>query len=206
MFAALPRLAKAPGSAWVDIREHLDRHPWGFLPLMLLGPLIPAICVYIGATMIGWVVYGNEAEVQLLRPASAAMLSLMIYLGFLTGLIVMGIFTRWVLFKIPQRPGFRVAIAFISVVSIPFMLAGIVGLVPYRSAILLVVLLASALSIVLLFFGLPNYMGMSRNDGTRFLGVCIVGLGIMTIVTTAFVFQEFWWQPIYGDYRNLVQP
>ncbi|WP_373186581.1 hypothetical protein [Halopseudomonas sp.] len=68
MFAALPRLAKAPGSAWVDIRGHLDRHPWGFLPLMLLGPLIPAICVYIGATMIGWAVYGNEAEVQLLRP------------------------------------------------------------------------------------------------------------------------------------------
>lgn len=206
MFAALPRLAKAPGPAWVDIREHLDRHPWGFLPLMLLGPLIPAICVYIGATMVGWKVYGNEAEVQLLRPASAAMLGLMVYLGFLVGLILMGIFTRWVLFKVPQRPGFRAATAFITVVAIPFMLAGIVGLMPYRPLILLVALLASAFAVVLLFFGLPNYMGMSRNDGTRFLGACIVGVGFLTLVTIAFVFQEFWWQPLYGDYRNLIEP
>lgn len=204
MITFLPRLATAPGSAWSTIRESQDQHPWGFLPLLLLGPLIPAVCVYIGGAHVGWEVFGNDGETQLLRPASAATLGLMVYLGFLTGIIVMGVLTRWVLFKIPQRPDFSTSIAFITVVAIPMMLAGLVGLFPYRPAILLIALLGSGLSVILVFFGLPNYMRMSRTDGTRFLGACIVGLGILTVVTTAFYFQEAWWQPIYGDYRNLI--
>jgi Na+/melibiose symporter-like transporter len=67
-----------------------------------------------------------------------------------------------------------------------------------------VALLASAFSVILLFFGLPNFMKMSRNDNTRFLGVCILALGIITVVTTAFYFQEFWREPITGNYRNLI--
>ncbi|MBL4611666.1 Yip1 family protein [Halopseudomonas sp.] len=204
MFASLPRLATSPGAAWTDIRTDHDHHPWGFLPLMLLGPLIPAICVYIGGAHIGWEVFGNDTERQLLKPVSAATLGLMVYLGFLTGLVIMGVLTRWVLFKVPQRPSFVTATAFMTVVAVPMMLAGFVGLVPYRPAILLVALLASALSAILLFFGLPNYMKMSRNDSTRFLGVCILALGIITVVTTAFYFQEFWREPITGNYRNLI--
>lgn len=206
MFASLPRLATSPSSAWAEIRNNLDNHPWGFLPLMLLGPLFPAICVYIGGAYVGWEVFGNEDELQLLRPASATMLGLMVYLGFITGLIVMGVFTRWVLFKVPQRPGFRTAIAFMTVVAVPMMLAGIAGVLPYRPIILVIALLGSAISVVLLFFGLPNYMHMPRNDNTRFLGACLVGVGILALVTIAFVFQELWWQPLLGDYRNVVQP
>lgn len=206
MFASLPRLATSPGSAWADIRTNLDNHPWGFLPLMLLGPLFPAISVYIGGAYVGWQVFGNEDELQLLRPASATLLGLMVYLGFVTGLIVMGIFTRWVLFKVPQRPGFRTAIAFMTVIAVPMMLAGIAGILPYRPVILLIALLGGAISVVLLFFGLPGYMHMPRNDNTRFLGACIVGVGILTLLTISFVFQEFWWQPLLGDYRDVVKP
>ncbi len=169
-------------------------------------PLFPAICVYIGGVYVGWEVFGNEEELQLLRPASAAMLGLMVYLGFLTGLIVMGMFTRWVLFKVPQRPGFREANVFMTIVAVPMMLAGVAGLFPYRPAILIIGLLGAALSVLLVFFGLPNYMQLPRNDGTRFLGACIVGVGILTVVTTAFVFQALWWQPLIGDYRNLALP
>lgn len=206
MFAAIPRLATSPGSAWVDIRHNLDERPWGFLPLMLLGPLIPAICVYIGGAHVGWEVFGNETELQLLRPGSAILLALMVYLGFLTGLIAMGVFTRWVLFKMPQRPDFRTATAFMTVVAVPMMLAGVAALLPYRPALLFIPLLASAASVVLVFFGLPNFMRMPRNDSTRFLGACIVAVGTLSVVTIAFYSQEFWWEPLLGDYRNLAQP
>ncbi|MFO7705477.1 MAG: Yip1 family protein [Halopseudomonas sp.] len=206
MLAQLPALLTTPGAAWGNIRKDADQHPWGFLPLMLLGPLIPAIACYIGAAHSGWSFYGGE-EKQYLTPGSAAILGLMCYLGFIAGLLVMSFMTRWVLFHVPQRPTQPVSLAFMTVTSIPMMLAGLAALAPYRPVLLIVGALGAGLSCILLFFGLPSFMRMPRNDHTRFFAACIIGIGLLTLVTIGFVFMELWWQPLEGGlYENVADP
>lgn len=206
MLAHIPALLTTPADAWENIRKDADRQPWGFLPLVLLGPLIPAIACYIGAAHSGWSIYGG-AEKQYLTPGSAALLALMCYLGFISGLLIMSFMTRWVLFRIPQRPSLQVSLTFMAVTSVPMMLAGLAALVPYRPVLLIVGGLAAALSCILLFFGLPSFMRMPRNDHTRFFAACIIGVGLLTLVTTGFVFLEMWWQPLDGgSYKNVANP
>lgn len=203
MLSHLPALFTSPADAWDRIREDSDRQPWGFLPLMLLGALIPAVSSYIGAAHVGWQFYGND-EVQLLRPASALLLAAMCYAGFISALIIMSLMTRWVLFRTPQRPDITTSLTFVTVTAIPLMLAGLTALVPYRPVLLIGGGLAAALSCVLLFFGLPSYMRMPRNDHTRFFAACIVGTGLLTLAVVGFVFLEMWWQPLEGGlYENV---
>lgn len=206
MLAHLPALLTTPGAAWDTIRKDADQQPWGFLPLMLLGPLIPAIACYIGAAHSGWSFYGGE-EKQYLTPGSAALLALMCYLAFITGMLVMSFMTRWVLFRVPQRPTLPVSLTFITVTSIPMMLAGLAALAPYRPVLLSVGALGAGLACILVFFGLPSFMRMPRNDHTRFFAACIIGIGLLTLVTTGFVFMELWWQPLEGgSYENVADP
>ncbi|WP_022963403.1 Yip1 family protein [Halopseudomonas pelagia] len=206
MLSHLPALFTAPADAWERIREDAERHPWGFLPLMLLGSLIPAIASYIGAAHVGWQFYGND-EVQFLRPASAMLLATMCYLGFISALIIMSLMTRWVLFRTPQRPSMPISLTFVTVTALPLMLAGLTALVPYRPVLLIGGGLAAGLSCILLFFGLPSYMCMPRNDHTRFFAACIVGTGLLTLAVVGFVFLEMWWQPLEGGlYENVAAP
>ncbi len=206
MLAHIPALLTTPADAWTHIRKDADQQPWGFLPLMLLGPLIPAVACYIGAAHTGWSFYGGE-ETQYLTPGSATMLGLMSYLGFLVGLLIMSFMTRWVLFRVPQRPSLPISLTFMTVTSIPMMLAALAAILPYRPVLLIVGALGAALSCILLFFGLPSYMKMPRNDHTRFFAACIIGVGLLTLVTIGFVFMEMWWQPLEGgSYENVADP
>lgn len=206
MLKHLPALLTSPADAWGRIREGADRHPWGFIPLMLLGPLIPAIASYIGAALVGWQFYGND-EVQFLRPPSALLLAAMVYLGFISALIIMSLMTRWVLFRTEQRPSMPISLTFVTVTALPLMLAGFTALLPYRPVLLIGGGLAAALSCILLFFGLPSYMRLPRNDHTRFFAACIVGTGLLTLAVVGFVFLEMWWQPLEGGmYENVADP
>lgn len=197
MLTHLPALLTSPGDAWERIRQDADHHPWGFLPLMLLGSLIPAVAAYIGAAHVGWQFYG-DGEVQYLNTGSALWLAVMSYLGFISALIIMALMTRWVLFRTPQRPALPISLTFVTVTALPMMIGGLTALFPHRPVLLIGGGLTAGLSCILLFFGLPNYMRMPRNDHTRFYAACIVGVGLLTLAVVGFVFLEMWWQPLEG--------
>ena len=74
---------------------------------------------------------------QHLSSGSALLLATMCYLGFVAGVVIMGFFVRWVLFRTPSRPSVPGSLTFTTAIAVPLMLAGIVALVPWRILLLL---------------------------------------------------------------------
>jgi hypothetical protein len=197
MFQYLPKLFTAPKDAWGPIRSHADAHPWSFLPVLLLLPLIPAISTYFGTAHIGWEVYGSD-DTHYLRGSSAMYLGLMAYLAYLTGILIMSFMIRWVLFRTPGRPTLLLSLAFTTCLAVPLMLGGVAAALPERWMLLIIAPLAVLYTLVLLFRGLPVYMHLKRNDETRFYAACVVMVGFLVLLTTGFIFLELWWHPMTG--------
>lgn len=124
-------LLTQPKHAWGDLSASVDRHPRAFVPLWLALPLIPAICLFIGTTQVGWRLPGND-QTQYLSASSGALLALWCYLGFLCGVVIMACLVRWVLFRTESRPDIGRSMAFTTTIAVPLMLAGVVALVPSR--------------------------------------------------------------------------
>ena len=191
MIQDVPSVLFAPKSGWIRLREHADEKTWGFVPVLLLASVIPAISTYIGTAHVGWEMFGSDYN-RLLVPNSALTLALMVYVGFLVGIAIMSILTRWVLYRTPGRPSVPVSMTFITFVSLPFMIGGIAAAFPYRVVILTTAVLTAAWAVYLLFRGLPVFMHLKRTDETRFYAACVMAVGILVLVTTAFVCQHIW--------------
>ena len=131
MTREMARLLISPSNAWPRLRQDYDHHPFAFLVPLLLLPLLPAACLFIGTTQVGWSLPGNDS-VQHLSSGSALLLATMCYLGFVAGVVIMGFFVRWVLFRTPSRPSVPGSLTFTTAIAVPLMLAGIVALVPWR--------------------------------------------------------------------------
>lgn len=136
MTREMARLLISPTNAWPRLRQDYDHHPFAFLVPLLLLPLLPAACLFIGTTQVGWSLPGNDS-VQHLSSGSALLLATMCYLGFVAGVVIMGFFVRWVLFRTPSRPSVPGSLTFTTAIAVPLMLAGIVALVPWRILLLL---------------------------------------------------------------------
>ncbi|MBG3975112.1 DUF1282 family protein [Pseudomonas aeruginosa] len=197
MTREMARLLISPSNAWPRLRQDYDHHPFAFLVPLLLLPLLPAACLFIGTTQVGWSLPGNDS-VQHLSSGSALLLATMCYLGFVAGVVIMGLFVRWVLFRTPSRPSVPGSLTFTTAIAVPLMLAGIVALVPWRILLLLAAAAACAYSVRLLFNGLPLFMRMQERQ-TLFYAFCILGVGFLTLLTTAFIFIELWGQSLAGS-------
>lgn len=191
MIQNVPGVLFSPSSGWSHLRDRSDERPWSFLPVLLLFSLIPAVCIYIGTAHVGWQMFGSEDN-RLLTRDSALVLAILVYVGYVFGAGVMAQFIRWILFRTPGRPTLARAMAFVTFVSLPLMLGGIAGAFPYRLIIVGTAFVAAIWAVLLLFKGLPVFMHLKNNDQTRFYGACIVAVGFLVLVTTAFTFQHMW--------------
>ena len=199
MIHLIPGLVSSPSRGWSPIREHANRHPWSFVPTLILLPLLPALCVYVGATDVGWSLFGSNQERQL-SSTSAGLLALMLYLTCLTSVLLSALATRWVLFRTDQRPAFTIAATFTTVLAIPLLLAGVISILPARWLLIPALALGALCSILLLYRGLPGYMQLKRNDQERFYATCILAAAVLVVLTSGFFFMELWWQPLDGGY------
>ncbi|WP_185266923.1 Yip1 family protein [Halopseudomonas xiamenensis] len=190
MFTYVPGLFYAPRSTWQRIHDSVEHSPYGFIPVLLIGSLIPALCVYYGSSVAGWALFGSEKR-HFLSSTSASLLAVAVWLAFVTNAIVMGYIVRWVLFRTPFRPSALHGIAFATFLSVPFMLAGLAALYPERWLVLLVLPIAAAFSALQLYFGLPHFMRLHQ-DKAYFYGACIIGAGMLAIVSIGVFYLESW--------------
>jgi len=78
-----------PDRAWEVIRQKEDAHSLHYLMHLLLLALIPAVCLFIGITFVGWSLV--DAERVRLDFASALQLCLLLYLAIIIGTVIMGV-------------------------------------------------------------------------------------------------------------------
>ena len=202
MFRHVPGLFHSPSATWNRIHDDIERSPCGFIPLLLLGSLIPALCIYYGASVAGWSLFGSEHQ-KFLSQRSAAMLALAVWLAYVTNVIIMGWMVRWVLFRTPVRPSALRGMAFATFLSMPFMLGALAALLPERWLILLVIPIVAGYSALHLYLGLPIFMRLSKPKA-YFHATCILAVGLLTMLVVGLFYLESW-RAIAppGDYQGI---
>jgi hypothetical protein len=197
MSAPLVKLFTQPNFAWTDIRKEEEAHPRHYLAHLLILALIPAVCLYIGTTYVGWSLAENETV--RLSPRSALHLCVMLYLSILVGIAVMGLFIRWMSRTFEARPTINQCIGFAAYTATPFFLVGIAGLYPSRWLAIAVLAAASAYSTFLLFIGLPNFMHERKEQGLL-NSACVWGVGLLVLVTILVTMILMWFNVLTPEY------
>ncbi len=88
MSAPIVKLFTQPNFAWTDIRREEEAHPRHYLAHLLLLALIPAVCLFIGTTYVGWSLAENETVK--LSTQSALQLCVLLYVTIIAGVALMG--------------------------------------------------------------------------------------------------------------------
>ena len=201
MFRHIPGLFFAPKTTWNRIHDEVERRPFGFLPVLLIASLIPALSAYYGGAVAGWAIFGSD-ERRFLSSEAAGLFAVAVWLAFVSNAILMGYIVRWVLYRTPRRPPATHGIAFATFLSVPFMLSGLGALYPERWVLLPVFMLAGLFSIIQLYYGLPQFMRMHQ-DKAYFYGACIIAAGMLAMVSVGVFYLESW-RAIAppGEYQN----
>ncbi|VVN95127.1 YIP1 family protein [Pseudomonas fluorescens] len=84
MSAPIVKLFTQPNFAWTDIRKEEEAHQRHYLAHLLLLALIPAVCLFIGTTYVGWSLAENE--IVKLSSGSALQLCGLLYVTIVAGL------------------------------------------------------------------------------------------------------------------------
>lgn len=202
MIRQVPRLFYAPTASWSRIHDTSQEHPGGFIPLLLLGSLIPAISVFYGATFSGWEMFGSDKR-EFLSQHSALLLAAAVWLAYVSNAIIMGFMIRWVLFRQPSRPSVMRGMAFATLLSVPFMLGGLVALYPARWLLLLAIPIVIGYAAVQLYIGLPIFMRLDRGKA-NFYGICILAVGMLTMLCVGLFYMETWRElSPFGGYQGV---
>ncbi|NBB60887.1 DUF1282 domain-containing protein [Pseudomonas sp. ODNR1LW] len=197
MSAPIVKLFTQPNYAWTDIRKEEEAHPRHYLAHLILLALIPAVCLYIGTTYVGWSLAENETVH--LSPRSALQLCALLYLCTLAGVAIMGGFIRWMSRTFEARPTLNQCIGFAAYTVTPFFLAGIAGLYPSRWLAILVLGAASIYSTFLLFVGLPTFMH-ERKEQAVLNAACVWGVGLLVLVTILVSMILLWFNVLTPEY------
>ena len=191
-----------PDRAWETIRQKEDAHSLHYLMHLLLLALVPAVCLFVGVTIVGWSLV-DEERVRL-DTASALQLCLLLYLAIVIGTVIMGFFVRWMARAFDVRPNLNQCIGFIAYVITPFLLAGLTGLYPNRWFAAIVLLIAGIYSTYLLFTGLPAFM-RQRSSQSFLYAASIWGVALLTLVTVMVTTILYWNLSLAPTYERTVQ-
>ncbi|MBV4458339.1 DUF1282 family protein [Pseudomonas sp. COR58] len=197
MSAPIIKLFTQPNFAWSDIRREEEAHPRHYLAHLLLLALIPAVCLFIGTTSVGWSLAAGETV--WLSTASALQLSLLLYLATVGGVAIMGGFIRWMSRTFDARPTLNQCIGFAAYTVTPFFVAGIAGLYPSRWLAILVLGAASVYSTFLLFVGLPTFMHERKEQGLLY-AASVWGVGLLVLVTLLVSMILLWFNVLTPEY------
>ncbi|WP_085632500.1 Yip1 family protein [Pseudomonas sp. R16(2017)] len=197
MSAPIIKLFTQPNFAWSDIRREEEAHPRHYLAHLLLLALIPAVCLFIGTTSVGWSLAAGETV--WLSNASALQLSLLLYLTTIAGVAIMGGFIRWMSRTFDARPTLNQCIGFAAYTVTPFFVAGIAGLYPSRWLAILVLGAASVYSTFLLFVGLPTFMHERKEQGLLY-AASVWGVGLLVLVTILVSMILLWFNVLTPEY------
>lgn len=197
MNSPLLKLFIHPADAWLDIRRAEEAHPQQYLPRLLALALIPAVCLFVGTTTLGWSLAGEE-RVRL-GVGSAMQLAVLLYAATVIGVMLMGVMIRWMSRGFDAQPTLNQCIGFAAYCATPWFVAGVVGLVPMRWLAVAALLGAPAYATVLLFGGLQTFLRLRKEQAMLF-ATCVWGVGLLLLVTILVSMILFWFNVLMPEY------
>jgi Protein of unknown function (DUF1282). len=192
-----------PNTEWEAIRNEKNSFIQVFVGNVPFLALIPAICAYVGVTQVGWVV-GN-GDVVKLTPVSAASLCALTYVALLAGIYLLGEFINWMskTYGVPGDDATRhyEGTALAVYVSTPTLIAGLVLLYPQLWLVTVVMGLAAAYSVYLIYQGIPILMNISKEQAFMY-ATSVVTVGLVLMVSTLIATVVIWGMGIGPVYMN----
>ena len=192
-----------PASEWKLIREDKASFKQVFLSHVPFLALIPAIASFVGVTQVGWSV-GDGAPVKLTM-SSAISLCVLTYFALLGGVYILGEFINWMSKTYGvQGPEDRIhydGTALAVYVTTPLMLAGIFMLYPALWLNAIVLTLAGAYSVYLIYEGIPILMKLDK-DRSFMYASSVVTVGLVLMVTAMISTVLIWGMgvgPVFVD-------
>lgn len=179
-------LLSRPNREMRDIQREDESLSHHYTHHVLALAAVPVICAFIGTTQIGW--NFGDGNVVRLSLASGLMLGVLFYALMLAGVAVMGRVIWWLARNEPQRPHLRRCMIFAGYVATPLFLSGIVALYPLVWMCALVGTVALCYTGYLLYIGIPGFLNINRDEGTRFAGSTFaIGVLVLEVLLAATV-------------------
>jgi hypothetical protein len=192
-----------PHTEWTAIRNEKNSFIQVFVSNVPFLALIPAICAYVGVTQVGWVV--GSGDVVKLTPISAASLCALTYVALLAGIYLLGEFINWMskTYGVQGDDATRhyEGTALAVYVATPTLIAGLVLLYPQLWLVTIVMGLAAAYSVYLIYQGIPILMNISKEQAFMY-ATSVVTVGLVLMVSTLIATVVIWGMGIGPVYMN----
>lgn len=176
-----------PKQEWLAIRDERCTIGSCYCSHVLLLAAIPAVCGYIGTTMVGWQI--GAREVVKLTSASAVQIAVIYYITMLVAVFTVGKLIHWMGQTYGAKEALPQAIALAAYTATPLFLIGVMQLYPVLWLNFIVGLPALAYTVYLLYTGVPVMMGIPEERGFLFASavlavglVMFVGLLAVTVI------------------------
>lgn len=174
-----------PSEEWTEIRNEHSSALKCFLENALILAAIPAICAYIGATLVGWDIGERSFKFTV---ESTIPLIIGFYLASLAAVFILGQAIHWMAATYGTKQDLSTCISLATSIATPLFLCGIFALAPVPWLIFLSGLCAIVYSVYLLYTGIPIVMNVNQEKGFLFSSavltmalVIVVGILVTTV-------------------------
>lgn len=182
-----------PSEEWKKIRDTDCTIGKCYCGYVFLMAAIAPVSGYFGTTQFGWEIGAREAVK--LSPDSALIIAVAYYLITLVGVFSMGLMIHWMGKTYNAEQSLSRCIRLAAYTATPLFLVGVIELFPVLWLNFIVGLPALALSVRLLYTGLPIMMEIDGDRGFLFsssiLAVGMVMLIVMMVATAILWFNGF---------------
>lgn len=178
-----------PETTWQNIKSELDEGTCNTMALVIVLALIPPICGYIGTTTIGW--QFGAGEPMKLTSSSAGIISVLYFLAIIVGINAVAMAIGWMAQTYEAQVSYRHALALSTFTAMPLLLVGIFELYPVLWMNFLVGLLALAVSVRLLYTGVPVVLNISKERGFLYSS-SILAFGLIALVAMLVITALLW--------------
>ncbi|MFT5659135.1 MAG: hypothetical protein ACI9KN_002418 [Gammaproteobacteria bacterium] len=179
----------APENAWKNIKTELDRGTCNTTALMLILAFIPPVSGYIGTTMVGWQL--GAGDPVMLTNSSAASIAVIYYFAIVVGINAVALAIRWMADTYDAKVDYQHALTLASLTAVPLLLSGIFGIYPVLWMNFLVGLLALAVSVRLLYTGVPIILSVNKDRGMLYSSA-ILTFGLVSLVSLLVITALLW--------------
>jgi len=199
MFAHMFGVLFNPESEWHKMSVLPDKDVKKLLPFPIAMALLPAIAFYVGSTMTGWKVLGND--ITRMTPDSAIPISVLFYAAIMGAVVFIGWMIHWMSATYDARSFVIKGVVLMGYACTPIFLAGLFAIYPVWWFDILLATAACGYAIRLVYLGVPAMMKVPEDRGFLYASaVFLVALVYMVVVLTATVILwEYVATPVFVD-------
>ncbi len=199
MFGHMFGLLFEPQREWRKIASLSEHEIKRMLPYPIVMALLPAVAFYVGTTVFGWSIRGEE--MTRITPGSAIPLSVLFYLALMGAVVFVGWMVNWMSATYDADSFIIKGIVLVGYACTPIFLAGVLGAYPIWWLDVLLAIAACGYAIRLIYLGIPIVMKVPEERGFIYASAVFMMalVYIVAVLVATALLWEFIAMPVFTD-------